>query len=206
MGLRGPQPKPGSKGSRVVKRTKPMDERLVGPVEAPTVPAGLLAPTKAWWAKFWSSELSRFLKPTDLTALEQLAILYDERERAQHAIRRTRVETYTDTDGTERQARVSNRLVMGSKGQPVLNPLIRYVEDLQGDITRLEDRFGLTPKARLALGLQLAEGTKRLEDLIVDEDDDEADDGQPRVIEIAEQKAGSKAPSRASRDLASPPG
>ncbi len=180
-----------------------MDARLVGPVAAavPSPPPGILTATRDWWVTYWSSELSRMVKLTDITSLTQLALLYDERERAQRAIRRSRVETITDSDGNERQLRVSNRLVPGSKGQPVLNPLIRYVEDLQTDIRALEDRFGLNLKARLSLGLKIEEGMKRLEDLIGDEVEDAAAQARPpQVIDFA------AAEGRTSSDLAAPPG
>lgn len=189
-----------------VRRNKPkaMDARLVGPAVAapPAPPAGILATTRHWWDTYWASELSRMVKLTDITSLAQLALLYDERERAQTAIRRTRIESITDSEGNTRQLRVSNRLVPGSKGQPVLNPLIRYVEDLQTDIRALEDRFGLNLKARLSLGLKIEEGMKRLEDLIGEDGDDEdgTEDGRPEVIEIAAAKGRSRG------DLAAPPG
>jgi hypothetical protein len=49
-------------------------------------------------------------------------------------------------------------LVEGSTGQPVLSPFAAEVHRLEGVIAKLEDRFGLTPLARLRLGVTLEEG------------------------------------------------
>ena len=64
----------------------------------------------------------------------------------------------------ERAAR-RNRLVAGSKEQPVLSPLLGYVLSLDAEIRQLEDRFGLTPRARLQLGVTFGEAHRSLAEL-----------------------------------------
>lgn len=102
---------------------------------------------------------------SDLPALHRLFGLYEERERAFRGMRR-------------------RRIVAGSTGQPSLNPLAKYLAYLDDGIRALEDRFGLTPMARLKLGIAVGEARRSLEELnlaIADEDGHE----DPR-LELAE--------------------
>jgi P27 family predicted phage terminase small subunit len=116
--------------------------------DVPAAPSGLLAVTQARWAAYWGSPVAAAADPvTDLAAVERLFIAYDELTRAGRAFRKQRV-------------------VEGSMGQPTLNPLNRYIAQLTTEIMQLEDRLGLTPKARLALGIQLGEARRSLNDLI----------------------------------------
>jgi|SRR5690625_359614 len=156
--MSGPTPKPADRRQR---RNKPATLRVVpaGRVgrEVPKAPAGMLKATRDEWSTFWGSELAQLVEPsTDLPALERLFQLYDEHRRSMRAARR-------------------ERLVEGSMGQLVLNPLLKYAESLQKEIRALEDRFGLTPRARLALGIQFGEAARSLADLnrALDADDDE---------------------------------
>jgi P27 family predicted phage terminase small subunit len=100
---------------------------------APSVPPGLLKKTKERWAAFWKSDYVRTVRDEHLPALERLFVLYDESERAMRAVKR-------------------KRMVKGSQGQPVQNPLLKYVESCNKEIRALEDRFGLTPGAMQRLG------------------------------------------------------
>lgn len=125
----------------------------------PNAPPGILASLRRAWSDFWASSLAQVVVPaSDMQALTRLWRLYDERERAYRAGR-------------------AERLVEGSQGQPRLNPLLRYVADLDAEIRQLEDRFGLTPLARLRLGVVLGEAHRSLDDLnaLLEADDDETD-------------------------------
>jgi P27 family predicted phage terminase small subunit len=126
---------------------------------APPPPPGLLVASKATWARFWSSPLAQIVVPdTDLSALTRLWSLYDERTRMYRAITRERV-------------------VRGSKGQPRANPLYAQMSALDSAIERLEDRFGLSPRARLTLGVILGDAARSLADLNADlESDEDLDD------------------------------
>ena len=94
-----------------------------------------------------SSELAEVVElGTDQPAITRLFTLYDERERAFRGYKK-------------------RRLTLGYKGQPVLNPLGRMMLQLDEEIRQLEDRLGLTPRARLQLGITFSEAAKSLDDL-----------------------------------------
>jgi P27 family predicted phage terminase small subunit len=123
---------------RVVKRLE----------DAPGCPEGLLPEVSEWWEAFWLSPVAEATySSTDLPALERLAGLYDLRERARRSV-------------------AEHMMVEGSKGQSVLNPLIRAMAPWDTEIRNLEDRFGLNPKARIQLGVQLGQARKTLDDLM----------------------------------------
>lgn len=130
------------------------------------MPANLLASTKAIWRSFWRSALAQAVDPnTDTAAIVRLFTLLDERERAYRGFRR-------------------KRLMEGSQGQSVLNPLARAMNAFDPEIRQLEDRLGMTPRARLQLGITLGEAAKSLAELnrILEEDsnDEENEDRDPR--------------------------
>lgn len=112
------------------------------------------------WGEFWGSPLSAQVEASDYGALRRLFWLYDEIERLIGALGRT------------------GRVVAGSQGQPRANPLYKQVSEFQAECRQLEDRFGLSPKARLALGITYAEAALSLDALNarlaarVEDDDD----------------------------------
>lgn len=167
----GPTPKPPSQRQR---RNRPKDMRVIpgglANREVPPPPDGLLKQTRETWDRYWRSDIAQLAEPdTDLEALERLFSLYDERRRAYRSFRK-------------------ERFVEGSKGQRVLNPLGRLISDLDKEIRMLEDRFGLTPKSRLALGISFGEMTKSMSDLNrelaedIDHDDSDEAAEDPREI------------------------
>jgi hypothetical protein len=93
------------------------------------------------WVEFWSSPLAdpRLLKPTDVPALKRL---FDLRARL------ARAAGEFDAEPT----------VSGSMGQPTLSPWAAEMHRLTATIEKLEDRFGLSPLARLRLGVTFEEG------------------------------------------------
>lgn len=121
----------------------------------PDPPPGLLATSLASWDRFWSSPLARITVPdTDGDAIARLWTLKDERTRIYRAIRR-------------------ERMVRGSKGQPRANPLYMQLASLDSAIQQLEDRFGMSAKSRLQLGVILGDAARSLEDVNADLEDDE---------------------------------
>jgi hypothetical protein len=99
------------------------------------------------WAAFWGSSLAGAVdRATDMPALVRLFTGYNEVEVVGRKFRKARLAT-------------------GSTGQETLHPFAKYLSTLTAEITALEDRFGLTPKARLALGLQVAAAKRTLKDL-----------------------------------------
>lgn len=131
-----------------------------GEIVIPEPPTGMLKQVLDSWAMFWRSPLARLVQiDSDLPSLYRLFTLYDERERCYRAVRK-------------------ERLVMGSQGQMVLNPLYRQMSTNDTEIRNLEDRFGLTPMARLKLGVQMGDAARSLADInaALEDDDDEAAD------------------------------
>ncbi len=105
------RPKPRTLRSQTTALTVIDGEKRPRP--APPPPAGMLDTYEAKWAAFWSSPLVAVVVPElDLDTIETLFRLRDERERALRAGRR-------------------KRLVPGSQGQPVLNPLLDYALKVQ---------------------------------------------------------------------------
>lgn len=98
-------------------------------------------PVAEGWHEFWSSPLAdpKVLKPTDVPALRRLFEL-----RHQLELARERFDAEPE--------------VAGSMGQPVLSPWAAEIHRLESVISKLEDRFGLTPLARLRLGVSFEEG------------------------------------------------
>lgn len=134
----------------------------------PNRPKQWLKATKVGWERFWTSELAQLVVESDLDALVRLFDLRDERERC-------------------RRSAQAGRLTLGSQGQPVLNPLLAYQKVLDAEIRALEDRFGLSPAARLRLGITFAEASSELDRLnrSMNRPDDD-DDADPRVAAVRE--------------------
>lgn len=101
--------------------------------------------TRERWRRYWASPISQLVEVTDSPALERMFRLYDERDRAGRTLRR------------------QGPLVRGSQGQPVLNPVARYVAQCDAEIRSLEDRFGLSARARLQLGITVGDSTPSIE-------------------------------------------
>lgn len=99
------------------------------------------------WVTFWSSALAQQVEQSDHGSLRRLFGLYDELDRIWEAIEET------------------GRVVVGSQGQPRPNPLYKQVEAFQAEARQLEDRFGLSPLARLRLGITFADAQNSLESL-----------------------------------------
>jgi P27 family predicted phage terminase small subunit len=104
-------------------------------VTAPKPPAGLLKPARDRWVRFWESPAAQAVNPqSDLPRLVRWIQATDEYDRAAKVVR-------------------DARLVKGSMGQPVLNPLVAYLIHLDGLISKAEGEFGMTPMARHRLKL-----------------------------------------------------
>lgn len=133
--------------------------------DVPKPPPNLDKPTREFWDAYWQSELAAATQAEiDLPAFRRLAQGYTLINRISQAILKTPT-------------------VEGSRGQEVPHPghQIRATRELE--VRALEDRFGCNPKARLALGIQLAQVHRPLDDLsgeLTSDDDDE----DPRIIDI----------------------
>ena len=118
--------------------------------DIPKLKGRYLKITKLWWEDFWNSDLASAVDTkSDQSAVYRLATLIDERERVY------------------KQAK-KDRLVVGSQGQVVLNPLYSAMLKLDAEIRQLEDRIGMNPKSRVSLGIQIGGLKKTLADLNAD--------------------------------------
>lgn len=158
-----PKP-PGRRQRRNTKGLKVGGGRLLLAGDIPSPPTGLLKATREQWRKYWESPVAEAVdRSSDMPAVERLFQLCDERLRAYRGYRK-------------------ERLVEGSQGQPVLNPLASVIQKCDQEIRALEDRLGLNPKARLQLGITMTEAKRTLEDMNRDlepdwdEDDDEGEE------------------------------
>lgn len=127
----------------------PADPPSASPVvKAPAPAREWLAVTATDWREFWSSPMANYVKDTDRPALRRLFVLRDELVRAQRE------------EAKLRRLAMKEPIVEGSMGQKVANPLFRAADSaaavalaLEPRIVALEDRFGLSPRARLAVGV-----------------------------------------------------
>lgn len=73
------------------------------------------------------------------------------------------------------------RLVAGSMGQPVLNPLGTYLATLESQISKMETEFGVGPLSRMRLGIATGQAAltaqelnRRLDEPVKREEDEQS--------------------------------
>jgi P27 family predicted phage terminase small subunit len=138
------------KPAELRQRSNTADAGLLSGVGSAVMPA----PQQSWrngtverWEDFWGSPLAHQVETSDYGSLRRLFGLYDELDRLWDALNET------------------GRVVIGSQGQPRPNPLFKQVESFQAEARQLEDRFGLSPLARLRLGITFADAAASLDGL-----------------------------------------
>lgn len=117
----------------------------------PAPPPGLPPEIAAEWDALWSSAIATTVATTDLPALRRL---YKWRG-TQHELRQL--------------AGDEGLMGEGHGGQDVLHPALKAAKDLEPAICALEDRFGLSLRARQSLGIRmgaLADVAERHPDLL----------------------------------------
>lgn len=100
--------------------------------------AGWLKATKDGWVAFWSADLAGAIDGADVPVIRRLFGMRDVQARA---FARWKKKPYVD----------------GSQGQPVKNPAFDEAMVLERAIVQLEDRLGLSPKARANLGIAIGQ-------------------------------------------------
>jgi hypothetical protein len=169
--MRGPPPKPASERKRRNHRNEAGQLAVVdgawtlpagvkgadGSVIPATLPGKPLRHTQVAYEAFQSSAMARLVTAADVPALHRLFALYDEIERSSRVFAR-------------------ERLVEGATGGTKLNPLGPWIRQCGADARALEDRFGLTPVARLRLGVVFGAAKAGLDALNDALNDDPADD------------------------------
>lgn len=111
----------------------------------PELPAELgrspLPQTCEKWEAYWHSPVAQIALESgglDLAGLHRWIINVEEWHRATRAFR-------------------SKRIVPGSTGQPTLNPLASWIASREAAIAAAEQQYGMTPMARLKLGIAVGE-------------------------------------------------
>ena len=149
-GRRSPKGKSKSQGTNATRHLElvPTDARVQADDAVPKPPPGLSAPAKKRWANFWRSKLAAYVDPgSDLHRLERW------------------IEDVDEFD-TLRKAYAKERIVEGSQKQPRLNPIASRLAQLEKQIRDAENDFGMTPAARLKLGISFgSDGPTTADDL-----------------------------------------
>jgi len=128
----------GTSTTRHLEAVRDEDAVEDGPI--PTAPAGLSTKSTERWNAFWRSKLAAYVDPgADAHRLERWIMDVDEYDRV-------------------REAYDKAPTVDGSKGQPRLNPLASRLNTLEKQIREAENQFGMTPAARLKLGISFGKG------------------------------------------------
>jgi hypothetical protein len=127
-------------------RAKPLIQ-VAPATTAPAPPEGVGEHALADWAGFWASRVSGAIDLlADGEALRHWILSVDEREKLRAATSRA-------------------PLVKGSHEQLMLNPLFRRLRELNREVARAEEHFGMTPLARLRLGVTFLQEQAAKEDL-----------------------------------------
>lgn len=134
------------------------------PIAAPDPPKGLLKATRGLWDEFWTSDVARAVQPADLDGLVRLIQYRDEWQRLMDAYR-------------------ADRFVSGSTGQVKVNPALDKALALEGAMGKLAADLGLSPMARMRLGIAVGQATKTIEELKQAADQDEPED-DPRLAAL----------------------
>lgn len=113
----------------------------------PKPPVGLLASSRRIWRELFASPVARAIDlRADLFKLQRWIQAVDEYQRVSEVFRKA-------------------RLVKGSTGQPVLNPLGTYLVNLESQITRMETEFGVGPLSRMRLGIATGQAALTADEL-----------------------------------------
>lgn len=139
----------------------------------PAPPEGLLPSTVQVWETYWADQVAGATTPVDHGALRRYILYLDEWERCMAAVRRP------NEDGEV------ERLVKGSTGQPRINPLAEQALKLEGVLSKLEADFGLTPLARMRLGIAIGQARMTVAELnrMAEEPNGDSDQAEAEVIE-----------------------
>lgn len=118
---------------------------------APRVPAKLGPVGKDVWREVWAAGDGAYHPQTERFVIERYCELHDRRAALLAEIGR---------DGL---------MAVGSMGQTVMHPALRYVESTEKELRAIESTLGLNLEARLRLGIAAkAVGKQSLEDFLDD--------------------------------------
>jgi P27 family predicted phage terminase small subunit len=106
----------------------------------------LLKETRGAWTAYWASEVAKLATEVDLPAVRRLFRYYDQHARAMDIA-------------------VKMPAVKGSTGQVKVSPFAGQALKLEEKILRLENELGLTPMARMRLGIATGEAAASLAEM-----------------------------------------
>ncbi|MFE9767067.1 phage terminase small subunit P27 family [Streptomyces sp. NPDC005808] len=109
---------------------------------APRAPGHLGSTGKEIWRAVWQAGSGAYSPDTDRNLILRYAELYDRRSQLLDAV---------DADGL---------MTIGSTGQPVVHPAMRYVESTEKELRAIETVIGFSPESRMRLGIVAAEARK----------------------------------------------
>jgi len=146
------QAKAGRPSTRKAVKQDDRPQRAALVVQLPTTTASP-DPSPGWlpeivtaWDAFWASDVAGAVDDASMPAIRRL---FDLRSRQAAAFSLYDAEPY----------------VVGSTGQPRINPAFDAAMKLETAITALEDRYGLTSKAKVNLGLAFGQAQLTAADL-----------------------------------------
>lgn len=142
-GTRGPVSNPESVGHRKKPTLAVLADRKR---KVPKAPDGLRETTMTDWATFWRSPLANTVEEVDVPVVRRLFRLRDQYEKAMEMAE-------------------AAMMVKGSVGQIRVNPLADHALKLEAMMLRLEAELGLTPLARMRLGVAIGEAQQTLDKL-----------------------------------------
>ncbi|WP_410576625.1 phage terminase small subunit P27 family [Amycolatopsis sp. lyj-108] len=122
---------------------------------APRVPSKLGDVGREIWRAVWAAGEGAYLPATDRFVIERYCELHDRRA------------------ALLREVEIDGLTTVGSTGQTVIHPALRYVESTEKEMRAIETTLGLNLEARLRLGIA-ANAARRttLDDILGDPDDD----------------------------------
>lgn len=135
---------------------------------APEPPEELLKSTAALWNEFWSSDIARAWQGPDIDGLRRLIVYRDEWQRMINAHR-------------------AHRFVEGSMGQAKVSPALEVALKLEAAMGRLAADLGLSPLARMRLGIAFGQAAKTAEQLRDDAYNVTDDEPDPRFNSVEVQ-------------------
>lgn len=110
-------------------------------------PVGLLASSRRIWRSLFASPVARAIDlEADVYKLHRWIEMVDEHQRVSQVFR-------------------AKRIVTGSMGQPVLNPLGSYLATLESQISKMETEFGIGPLSRMRLGIATGQAALTADEL-----------------------------------------
>lgn len=133
---------PGMRTGNANNALDPEAAPVVYEGRAPRVPVHLGRVGREAWRTIWSAGSGAYSPETDRYVILRYCELHDRRATLLAAV---------ENEGL---------MTVGSTGQPVVHPAMRYVESTEKELRAIETVIGFTPEARMRLGIVAAEARR----------------------------------------------